>query len=312
MISSVGAINQVSSQRIKPGVETQKSTEINSDFKSIFESYISPDAAGSLNEEELFAGLIGSRLRELKGEDAEKSYKEALSAETTRLKKSDGFIPYEEAALNALRSLKTAGTIDEAEGDKIYSEAFSGAQLDSNTTVLFDGRGGDNDPTKAVESMEVALLKAQAAIEAMTAGTTTASLRSLATAQPNQKGGATTSAQVLPTGTTTGELITPQGTTVDGADGFLWKPKSESHSTLAVLLPPGLTGAIDSLILRDAQGNEIERGTFTSDGTGEGGRTKYSFSKPGGSYGDNLMVEALLNNGETMRWSIPDGSKRYD
>jgi hypothetical protein len=286
-----------------------------SDFDTLLKGMLKPDSANKVSEEELFAGLAYERIHSLKGKEAADKYKTALESAQAALRKPDGYVPHEQAALNALTSLTADGVLTAAEGDTVYAQAFAGAQLDSNTGVLFDNRGGPNDPTMAVAAMEAALITAKALVTGFDDSSKTADPRSLNGASPTGSRGVgapptSLNSSVPASGAAT--PVTPSGQTVDGSGGFLWKPVSVNQGTLAVLLPPELTGSINALKLLDANGAIVEEGRFTSDGTGEGGRTKYSFNRTGAEYGDNLTVRVELADGTVRTWGIPDGSKRYD
>jgi hypothetical protein len=77
----------------------------------------------------------------------------------TSMAKPNGHIPMEDVALQALNATVASGKITEADGMRINGEAFMGAQLDSDMENLFDDKGGENDPTKAVASVDEAMNK---------------------------------------------------------------------------------------------------------------------------------------------------------
>jgi hypothetical protein len=320
MYSAITGVKALAARALSRTAPATQSTENNtapaqsSDFNSMLKGLLKPDSANKVSEEELFAGLTYERINKLKGKEAAEKFKAALDAEQNSLRKSDGYIPHEQAAINALTKLTQDGTLTAEDGNKVYAQAFAGAQLDSNKTALFDNRGGANDPTMAVESMETALVAAKALVAAFDDGSKTADPRALTGAAPTgTKGvGGTNSSPATATPGGGSAPVTPSGQTIDGSGGFLWKPVSVNQGKLAVLLPPELTGSIQALKLLDANGAVVEEGRFTSDGTGEGGRTKYSFNRQGGDYGDNLTVRLELTDGSVRTWSIPDGSKRYD
>lgn len=199
------------------------------------------------------------------------------------------------------------GGITEADGNKIYSESFAAAQLDGNSSALFDGKGGPGDPTIAVETMEKALLAAKLKLEQFASG---------ATFEERQLGeAAATAAQFRTSGVTahsavvSGSSTTPQGSFVDGGGGFLFKPISDSDGKLAILAPEKLTGLVEKTILM-ADGKEIESGRYS--GNGNGGREHFRFSRPGGGYPKELTVAMILKNGEEVTYKISDPSQRYD
>lgn len=319
MYSALNSVKSLATRAlgaIAPAVKAAESTETpaeKSDFDTLLKGFLQPDSANKVSEEELFAGLAYERISALKGKEAGEAYKAALEAERAALRKPNGFIPQEEAAMNALKKLVEGGTLSAEEGDTVYAQAFAGAQLDGNTSALYDNRGGPNDPTMAVEIMETALIAARAMMTSFDDGSKSADPRSLSGAAPSGVPGGSGATPVTTPATGVDEAsVSPTGQEVDGSGGFLWKPVSVNQGALAVLLPPELTGSISALKLLDENGDVIEEGRFTSDGTGEGGRTKYSFNRQGGDYGDNLTVRVELTDGNVRTWTIPDGSKRYD
>lgn len=284
------------------GVGTKEGT-----FEAFMKTILKGEASSQVSEEELFAGVIGERLSAKNPELATK-YKELLDKEKAARTKPDGYVPVEDAAKAALATLARDGGITEEDGNKIYSESFAAAQLDSNTSALFDGKGGPGDPTIAVETMEKALLAAKLKLEQFASGGATFEDRQLgeasATAAQFRTGGVTAHSSVVSGGSTT-----PQGTFVDGGGGFLFKPVSDSDGKLAILAPEKLTGLVEKTILM-ADGKEIESGRYS--GNGNGGREHFRFSRPGGGYPKELTVAMILKNGEEVTYKISDPSQRYD
>jgi hypothetical protein len=282
-------------------------------FESFLQASFGSKTAGNVSEEELFSVLVGQRIDALKGTEASTKYNTALGDSKKFLAKGDGFIPLEDAAKNALASIRDAGTLTKEEADQVYSEAFAGAQLDTNKEALYDDRGGVNDPTMAVAEMSAAIASSKSVIDSISAGTVTASLRALDEAS-NTKTGAISATSIIGTMSSTsagGQVFTPDGTTFDADGGFLFKPISVNQGTLAVLLPNAYKGLVSGVTVNDATGNVLDSGTSTGYGD-EGEREKFSFSKPGGDYGDNLTVNVQFMDGTHAQYLIPDGSKRYD
>lgn len=294
--------------------DSKKTTDSSGDageFDTLLRSLVKTDGANQTNEEELFAGLIFERLKSTKGDEAAQAYSTALEKEKAALAKADGYIPFEDAAKNALRTLRADKTISGEEADTIYSEAFEGAQLDSNKNVLYDGRGGANDPTIALALLESALTSSKTTIDKFTSGESKASKRSLDEASNSATQGVNTLSVATGDASTVAETNTPTGTAFDGADGFLFKPESSTDGKLAVLLPQALANQVLSLLVKDEGGNTLEEGRST--GYGDlGTREKFAFSKDGSAYGKNLTVQALLTDGTVREWKIPDPSQRYD
>lgn len=297
---------------------TVANTAVESDFEKLLKGLVKVNQENKVSEEALFAGIVRERVAKLKGEDVAKEYDTLLDKAKTAATHGD-FTCMEEAAKSALKDLRSQSKITAEEADQIYSESFAASQLDSNSDALYDDRGGANDATIAVDTMEAALLAARTKIEKFDSKEDKAATRSLDEAAAGKSAGANTavSASLIGSAVVSGDAsavpdsTSPQGTTVDGANGFLFKPVAESNGNLAVLAPEALKGLVDSVVLKDASGNEIDRGNST--GYGDAGtREKFSFSKPGGSYPDNLTVEIRMANGSVKSYLIPDPSKRYD
>lgn len=97
---------------------------------------------------------------------------------------------------------------------------------------------------------------------------------------------------------------------VDGPGGFLWKPVSDSDGRLAVLAPPSLAGRVASCVVKDTDGNVIERGRFT--GNGNGDRDHFRFTRQGSAYPAGCTVEFQLKDGTTKSYTIKDPAMRND
>lgn len=97
---------------------------------------------------------------------------------------------------------------------------------------------------------------------------------------------------------------------VDGPNGFLFKPRSDSDGKAVVLLPEKLTGKIDHVVLKGPDGQVIEKGRFS--GIGNGDRAHFRFSKPGGAYPPGTVVEVRLDDGSTRQWTLTNPAQRHD
>lgn len=315
--SIIGAVSDVVDvvKNVSDAVSSSDSStkpESQSDFATIFRSLITPDAGNNVNEEELFAALARERVKALKGDEAAAKYDQLLESNKAALRKPNGFVSHEELGIKTLKDLRAAGTLSAEEADQIYSESFEAAQLDGNKTALFDSRGGPGDSSIAMASTEKALADAKSMLEKIAKGELKVGSLSLDQAAPNIVGSAQVT-NLVAVGDTSAiaESNIPTGTTVDGANGFLFKPISSNEAKLAILLPEILAHKVSKVVLKDALGLELETGRST--GYGElGTREKFAFSKQGGGYPSNLTVEATLADGSIKSWSIPDPSKRYD
>ncbi len=284
------------------------------EFDKLLKATLAPDKSNKVSEEELFAAVIRERLEALKGKDTAEQFTAALNAESAKLQGPDGFIPMEQAAINALKKLVTDKSLSEDEGSQVYSEAFAAAQLDDNKNALFDSRGGPGDPTMAMATLDIALKQARGFIESFVSDPSTLTLKSLADAKANGKAGFSAANGALggESGVASFDAFTPNGTAVDGPEGFLFKPITNNEGKLAVLLGQNLTGNISSVRIKDSLNTILEEGKLQSAGIKETGREKWNFSKQGGKYPKDITVEVTLSSGEVQRYKIPDPSKRYD
>ena len=269
-------------------------------FEEIVSSLLSPGPDGQVNEEELFLAIVNERLETLVGEEAAGAFREQLAARITANTRADGYVPYEQLAVEALKELVSSGVLSAAQGDAVYAQAFAAAQLDDNADALFDGRGGQGDSTVAKAPFDQALASALSRIAAFDKGSEQAPAKKLAQAE------ATGSA---PSARASGGR-SAAGAALGGADGFLWKPVSESNGNLVILLPADMTGDAVEIVLRDANGDVLERAR--SSGVANGGREHFRFGRPGGDYPDGVTVEVRTREGSTKSYQIGETSQRHD
>lgn len=97
---------------------------------------------------------------------------------------------------------------------------------------------------------------------------------------------------------------------IDGGDGFLWKPVSDSTGKLAVLMPASISSQIVNVVIKSPAGALIETGAYG--GIGNGNRYHARFSKPGGQYPDGTIAVANLKGGCAISYPISDTSRRVD
>lgn len=93
---------------------------------------------------------------------------------------------------------------------------------------------------------------------------------------------------------------------VDGAEGFLFKPVSESDGNLVVLFPKEFTKPFLKVEITTLLG-VVEEGVFSSVGNGD--RMHYRFSMPGSFYQGRIV--AFDDNQECV-WEVTDTSVRQD
>jgi hypothetical protein len=285
-----GTQQSTNNQAVTAAPAAQTASGDSSEFETTLKSLIKADSANQVSEEELFAAIVQERIKNEKGDDALKEFQGLLEESKAALKKPDGFVPVEDATKLALTKFRDAGKLTAEETDNLYSQAFAAAQLDDNEDALFDNRGGQNDATIAVATLEQALLASRVKIEKFDSGELEAKSRSVDEASAGKTGGSSSE--------------------IGGAGGFLFKPVSDSDKKLAILLPPKLSGLVDTVRLVGPDGSILETGRYG--GNGNGGREHFRFSKPGGDYPDGLTVEVRLKTGELVKYLIKDTSQRTE
>ncbi len=283
------------------------------EFDAMMKKLLRVDGNGQVNEEELFAAIIEQRL-ELENPEAASAYAEAKAKLMVSMARGDGYVPVEDVAKEALKSVVTSGKIDQATGERVLGESFSAAQLDDNLEALYDSRGSAEDPTIAVANMEAALLASRITIEKIASGELTGLSRSFDLSS-NSAPGRGLSDSTAPEATTSGGDAPSGAQQLDGKGGFLWKPVSESNGNLVVLLPSSLRGMIERVEIHSAlppsDATKLAEGRFDGDDK-NGNRPHFRFSEPGEKFGDDVHVVVWKDNGETITYDIGDGGERHD
>ncbi|MEY4668043.1 MAG: hypothetical protein RL518_742 [Pseudomonadota bacterium] len=283
----------LSQQGVTTPSPTPAQAPADSEFTSFLKGILTPDSANKVNEEDLFSAVVQERVKNSKGDDTLKKFQETLTQMKESMKKPDGHVPVEDATKAALVKARETGLLSKEEVDTIYSEAFAAAQLDDNKEVLFDGRGGGNDPTIAVAAMEQALLLSSGMIEKFNDGSLKATIRSVEEVS---------NGKMAP--------LAGQHSESGGSGGFLYKPQSDNNGKLVVLMPSKLAGMVAGVKIYDPSGNLLESGRYT--GNGNGGRDHYRFKKTGSAYPDGLRVEATLTTGDKVTYRIGETSQRTE
>lgn len=291
-MESVKSATQIPSlQGVAPTTPPASPSAGSSEFDTTLKGILGTDSAKKVSEEDLFAALVSERIKKTKGEEEGAKFQQSLEAKKNEMRKGDGHTPMEDAAKAALIEARESGVLSKEEADKIYSEAFAAAQLDSNTGVLFDGKGGPNDATIAVASLEEALAGSRVKMEKFDSGSEKAPERSVDEAS-------------------NGKVMHLPDSPTAGDQGFLFKPVSESDGKLVVLLPSRLSGLIAGVQLYDPAARLLEAGRYT--GVGNGGREHFRFNKPGSGYPDGTTVEVSLKTGDKLRYVVGDTSQRVE
>lgn len=258
--------------------------------QAAFLAALRPADGAHLNEEQTFALAAFLRTLQAGGPAAASEF---LQAFARRVGEGGGAPSVEKAVVGALRDLAEKGVLPPAKADAVYAEAFAAGQLDGNAGALYDSQGD----TRAVAKTNDALARLFERLSAIDGGEAPAP-RKLADARPD-----------APThGSARGG--SRGGLKVDGPQGFLFKPVSDNDGKLVVLLPKGLTGEVEELVLRGPDGRVLERGRFTSVANGD--REHFRFSRTGADYPPGVTVEAVMKDGSVKDWKIADPSQRND
>ncbi len=278
--------------------EVETNEQVTTDFAQIMSKLLGKTGQEEVNEEELFSRIIEKLLAD-ESPEAGSYYKEQVQKLSVSMARGDGYVPVEDVAKAALKNTVLAGKIEESKAELIHAKAFTSAQLDATKEALYDGRG----ETKAVASLDEAMLKMKMVLEEIETGKVLITGRSLDA--PSNRG--------LWQGVGSVEGAQQSEGVSEGEEGskarkFAWKHISDKDGKLAVLVPEPLSDNIKSVDIFDSSGKLVESGRY-SKRTGDG-RAVYRFEEPGPEYGKNLEVVISKKNGDTITYEIPDGSKR--
>lgn len=285
--------------------KAQETKGAEGDFSQFMKAALGGEAKTEVNEEELFSSLIEQRLTVENAEAAE-VYKAERAKLMVSMRRDDGYVSVEDVSVAALKATVESGKLEQADAERINAVAFSAAQLDDNKDALYDSRGSAEDPTIAVSAMDAALLAMKSAIDQIENGEVEVGSRPLDTPSNTTPGGSVGGG---------GSISAGEQNPMDGNEGFLWKPVSESDGNLVVLLPAALKGMIDRVEIHSdlppTESTKIDEGRFAGD-EHNGGRPHFRFSESGEDYGSNVHVVVFKDDGSTVTYSIADGSQRYD
>ena len=270
--------------------------------KSI-KSTLTPDAQGNIHEEELQHALVAFMLGETNPK-AEAKYKELFGQ---LIGSGNPPLLTEDTVKLALKKLVELELVTVEQAEKINGRSFVAAQLDSDSSALFDNRGGPGDNTIAVMSIDDAIAKAESAVQAIENGANKVESRSLSA--PSNVAPSSHSGNVN-SGVGSHSVSSSANPTSGGSGGFLWKPVSESNGKLVVLLPASLSGRIESAALYSSDGTLIEKGSYS--GVANGGRAHFRFSKPGSGYPTGTVVVAQLSDGTKKEFSVKTTGSRQE
>jgi hypothetical protein len=300
------------------------------EFDKVLTGVLHPDEANKVSEEDLFAAIIKERLQKTKGAETADLYQKALAEKLSAGGRD------EQSANEALDTLIAQGKLTPEEAAKIRSEAFAAAQLDTNLTALYDGKGGAEDPTIAVASMEEALVKARLMIEkfdsgevtpaafagsyetgaadptAMAAGVEEVPAEEAAVEEEAEAEEAEEAEEEEETEEPEETAPTPTPSTEQSAlknETLSVNPTAKKDGKLVVAIPVPMTSRVDSVVITDKNGNVIETGAVGDVKPNKRGR--YHFTKTGGDYPEDVVVQVHLKNGKVKKYEVHDPSQQH-
>lgn len=256
----------------------------------------------SVNEEQLFAGIVHERLLAAKGEDAANAYDAALEKQMATHGRADGYVFMEDAARAALRDLEQQGILTLEEAETVHAQAFQASQLDSNKNALYDSYG----TTQSVAATESAMESALATLLKFDSGELESGRMSLSFTQGQQAGssvaGAAATAGTADALHTDGSIVGSTVLTGTQADisGIRWNPVSKGVGKLAVVLPSALQD-VGQVYVTDSQGNIAEKGFLASE---DKGRHVFRFNGKGGSYPSPSILHVEMGDGKLYQFEI--------
>lgn len=294
--------NQQEVEAAEQGSTTPESNKEVDSFIAFLQKSLGKSGPAEVHEEELYSSIIAQRL-EKESPEALAHYQKMVTEYSSSMARADGWVPMEDVAKLALKSVVAEGLVTNEKAEMINAEAFQGAQLDANLEMLFDGRGD----TKAVLGADEAMFKVKEFLAKVDSGEIKITGLSLET--PSNQGHVSGK-----------EIMTGKG--VEGAEGiagaegplsekqirFTWKHISDKDGNLAILLPTMLNGLVKSVKIYSEDGELIETGGYSKH-TGDN-RAVYRFDEPGKEYGRNVDVVVTKKNGEELVYRVKNGGER--
>ena len=285
------------------GATTPSSSKDVDSFIAFLQKSLGKSGAAEINEEELFSSIIAQRL-DKESPEALAHFEKMVKEYSGSMARGDGYVPVEDVAKYALKSVVAEGLVTAEKADMINAEAFQGAQLDSNLEMLFDGRGD----TKAVMGADEAMFKVKEFMSKVDSGEIKVEARSLEI--PSNQG-LRSGKELMSGGEGVGGLEGAEGLLGGGSEKqirFTWKHESDSDGNLAILLPTMLNGLVKSVKIYGEDGDLIETGDYSKQ-TGDS-RAVYRFNEPGKAYGRNVDVVVTKKSGEELVYRVKNGGER--
>lgn len=241
--------------------------------------------AASFTEGDLFAAAASLRLHKVNPR-AGAIFRETFGEALANTWHTHGELLPAKAADRILRALVRNGTLSREEYRAVEHIARAAANLDSDRTRI-------GTTKKMGGGVEVSFIGAVRALER--------NLSAVAMHKPSLRTPAVPATPSLREGRAAGAL----------PSGFLWKPISDSTGTLAILLPPGMTGAAVSCTLLSPDGTTVV-GRGRDGGVGNGGRQHFRFDRPGAEYPAGVIVAITMRDGSVHQIRIARPAARIE
>ena len=249
------------------------------------------DKSTKVNEEELYAVNLYSYLTS-KDKTLGTRFLELLPEAIKKSTEIHGSARVFNAADRVMRRLLKDGKImhDEYQASRDY--AFGMSQLDQNKKFL-----SRTESVALEEGMKIVSTNCAATSEAV--GAYKRELQKIAKLQRTTA--ATNNSTVAGGSTHSSSSI---------AEGFLWKPESDSDGNLVILLPSNLVGKASGVRVLSPEGNVLAQGRYG--GIANGFRQHFRFDRPGSAFPNNSIVEIQMANSENLRFKIANTSLRVE
>jgi hypothetical protein len=272
-----------------------------------------------INEQEAYAALLHHELKKSKPKLAARFERELGQATKDFMASHGGKKDMFKVSDRLMRQYVRERAVSQEDYRELKLRNMGKAQLDSDRTRISanktEGAKDDDTPVRALSTFHKKLevnpgLSEQefAMFRSHEAAISAAKLRERRGISTRGVDNAAPSSEVNSTTATNGTRTVG---TKDIPAGFLWKPISDSNGKLVVLLPSGLTSSVHAVGIASPNGGSvIEKGQFG--GIGNGARTHFRFSKPGGQYPDGTEVQVIFTDGSQIRIPIAETSQRVE
>ena len=270
---------------------------------------------GKLSEAQLFGAVMSDKVANHTSVEVAQEFKKNFRQAKRDNREKVGSRGVVEAAMFALDKLEKGGKISSDCSKVLTSESWTLSQLDNNPNDVGSRKemmNGGVSRSSGIEQYqqrnslyECGELSLTAVSEEMLKSQRGASTASGAKASKIDSSAAMMTKE---TGSLQQAGTPDSGNSAIYQRGFLFKPVSDSTGKVAILMPPSLTGKVQSVSIYS--NNRVENGNYG--GVGNGFREHFRFSEPGSKYPPNSQVRVTLYDGTTHNVTIPNPLLRYE